>query len=82
MKELDLSELHRKKLHSYIQELRGNIRIYCRVKPIINSCEYETYENLQSCLRYPEYVNQIDANKAAFNSIEIINPFSIFLSCN
>jgi len=34
MKELELSEFHRKKLHCYIQELRGNIRVYCRVKPI------------------------------------------------
>lgn len=34
MNELERGELHRRKLHNYIQELRGNIRVYCRVKPL------------------------------------------------
>jgi len=47
MSELELSELHRKKLHNYIQELRGNIRVYCRVKPITNQvCIKFLYNNL------------------------------------
>jgi len=33
MRELDRGESHRRKLHNYIQELRGNIRVFCRVKP-------------------------------------------------
>lgn len=34
MNELEKGEEHRRKLHNYIQELRGNIRVYCRVKPL------------------------------------------------
>ena len=34
MGELNRGESHRRKLHNYIQELRGNIRVYCRVKPL------------------------------------------------
>jgi kinesin family protein C1 len=37
MQELEKSENLRKKLHNYIQELRGNIRVYCRVKPLLNN---------------------------------------------
>ena len=33
MNELERGESHRRKLHNYIQELRGNIRAFCRVKP-------------------------------------------------
>jgi hypothetical protein len=36
MGELNRGESHRRKLHNYIQELRGNIRVYCRVKPLSN----------------------------------------------
>lgn len=39
MSELNRGESHRRKLHNYIQELRGNIRVYCRVKPV--SCILE-----------------------------------------
>jgi len=35
-RELDRGESHRRKLHNYIQELRGNIRVFCRVKPNTN----------------------------------------------
>jgi kinesin family protein C1 len=34
MLELEKGEEHRRKLHNYIQDLRGNIRVYCRVKPL------------------------------------------------
>ena len=34
MSELEKANLMRKKLHNFIQELRGNIRVYCRVKPL------------------------------------------------
>jgi hypothetical protein len=36
MGELEKGEMLRRKLHNYIQELRGNIRVYCRVKPVTN----------------------------------------------
>lgn len=36
MLELDKSDLYRRRLHNYIQNLRGNLRVYCRVKPKVN----------------------------------------------
>jgi len=30
----DLAEMYRTNLHNYIQELRGNLRVFCRVKPL------------------------------------------------
>jgi kinesin family protein C1 len=34
MSELEKANLMRKNLHNFIQQLRGNIRVYCRVKPL------------------------------------------------
>jgi kinesin family protein C1 len=48
MTELDKGEVHRRKLHNYIQELRGNIRVYCRVKPK-GDMNYS-----ESVVKYPE----------------------------
>jgi kinesin family protein C1 len=37
MNELEKGELQRKRLHNYIQNLRGNLRVYCRVKPLTSN---------------------------------------------
>ena len=34
---LQAGELLRRKLHNTIQELKGNIRVYCRVRPFLDS---------------------------------------------
>jgi kinesin family protein C1 len=48
MNELDKSELHRKRLHNYIQNLRGNLRVYCRVKPNVKkSLNIERYRKFR-----------------------------------
>lgn len=44
LNKLKEGEEHRRKLHEYIQNIRGNIRVYCRVKP--------TKE--ESIIKYPE----------------------------
>ena len=31
------SELVRRKLHNMVQELKGNIRVFCRVRPVLSS---------------------------------------------
>ncbi len=38
--------MHRKRLHEYIHNIKGNIRVYCRVKPCNSSDE--------SIIKYPE----------------------------
>ncbi len=47
MSELNRGESHRRKLHNYIQELRGNIRVYCRVKPISSILEVKYFSYLK-----------------------------------
>ena len=44
---LDFGEIHRKKLHEYIHTIKGNIRVYCRVKPRVNI-------NEETIVKYPE----------------------------
>jgi hypothetical protein len=44
MSELNRGESHRRKLHNYIQELRGNIRVYCRVKPVSSILEVKNFQ--------------------------------------
>ncbi|EXJ87302.1 kinesin family member C1 [Capronia epimyces CBS 606.96] len=34
-------EMHRRKLHNQVQELKGNIRVFCRVRPTIDSDQTE-----------------------------------------
>lgn len=40
----------RRQLHNTIQDLKGNIRVFCRIRPPINS--YEREERLQCCFNY------------------------------
>ena len=45
----------RKRLHNLVQELRGNIRVYCRVRPV-SSRELENGgdEGCRQCVQFPE----------------------------
>ncbi|KAF7710712.1 kinesin-like protein KIFC1 [Silurus meridionalis] len=36
---LHCGEMERRKLHNTIQELKGNIRVYCRVRPLLSNME-------------------------------------------
>ncbi|XP_043939492.1 kinesin-like protein KIFC1 isoform X2 [Protopterus annectens] len=44
--ELCAQEMQRRKLHNIIQELKGNIRVFCRVRPLIG-VEKEKYEQIE-----------------------------------
>lgn len=62
---INCGELHRKKLHDYIHCIKGNIRVYCRVKPT-------TIYNAVSLFRYPEMA----LNVSELYSLELKNPKS------
>ena len=47
-------EAMRKKLHNTIQELKGNIRVYCRVRPLLGS-EIAEFGNVPSTFDYPPF---------------------------
>ncbi|KDR70965.1 hypothetical protein GALMADRAFT_75658 [Galerina marginata CBS 339.88] len=51
-KEAMESELIRRKLHNMVQELKGNIRVFCRVRPILPS-DITTYSSALS-VSYPD----------------------------
>jgi kinesin family protein C2/C3 len=40
--------VERKRLHNMVQELKGNIRVFCRVKPL---SEEEIGEGIRSCVK-------------------------------
>jgi len=44
---LESYEEHRRQMHKYIQQLRGNIRVFCRVKPFNSESE-------KSAIEFPE----------------------------
>ncbi|CCJ31346.1 unnamed protein product [Pneumocystis jirovecii] len=44
-------ETLRRKLHNQIQELKGNIRVLCRVRPFL---EHEKFENGLADIKYPD----------------------------
>ncbi|KTW27300.1 hypothetical protein T552_02282 [Pneumocystis carinii B80] len=50
-KKLREEETHRRKLHNQIQELKGNIRVFCRVRPFL---EHENPENGAVDIKYPD----------------------------
>jgi len=78
--------MHRKKLHEYIHNIKGNIRVYCRVKPCNGSDE--------SIIKYPElpcgydtisskeeisvYSLEIKNNKSNINESSIFNFDKVF----
>ena len=55
LKELRTSEQCRMEMHKYIQNLRGNMRVFCRVKPQMSI-------DAKSCLNYPEKLVLSDVN--------------------
>ncbi|KAG4305732.1 hypothetical protein PORY_000642 [Pneumocystis oryctolagi] len=50
-KKLREEETLRRKLHNQIQELKGNIRVLCRVRPLL---EHEKAENGLADIKYPD----------------------------
>jgi kinesin family protein C1 len=48
--------MHRRRIHEYIHSIKGNIRVYCRVKPT-NNVE-------DKIIRYPEIgmLSNVDSN--------------------
>ena len=45
----------RKRLHNLVQELRGNIRVYCRVRPVSRrELENGGDEGCRQCVQFPE----------------------------
>nr|XP_034957648.1 kinesin-like protein KIFC1 isoform X1 [Zootoca vivipara] len=46
------SEMERRFLHNAVQELKGNIRVFCRVRPLLSS-EKEAQKHGMSHLRFP-----------------------------
>nr|XP_028576617.1 kinesin-like protein KIFC1 isoform X1 [Podarcis muralis] len=46
------SEMERRSLHNAVQELKGNIRVFCRVRPLLSS-EKEAQKQGVSHLRFP-----------------------------
>jgi len=56
------SEMVRRKLHNMVQELKGNIRVFCRVRPVLSSDlsnntgipNGKTAEELQANLYFPD----------------------------
>ncbi|EGB03936.1 hypothetical protein AURANDRAFT_1243, partial [Aureococcus anophagefferens] len=43
----------RKRLHNLVQELRGNIRVFCRVRPVSKREREHAGEDMASCVSFP-----------------------------
>ena len=50
---LQAEEVTRRQLHNTIQELKGNIRVFCRVRPVLDGECDETNQDL-SHIQYPD----------------------------
>lgn len=76
--ELHIGELIRKKLHNEVQELKGNIRVFCRVRPLLKQdeqvCNPESDDNC-SC----RYNYSSDASTKT-ESIEVVQTSESSLS--
>ncbi|NXK54849.1 KIFC1 protein, partial [Chauna torquata] len=49
-------EMERRRLHNLVQELKGNIRVFCRVRPLL-AAEKETQKGLEH-LHFPPQDNK------------------------
>ncbi|KAF9146428.1 kinesin-like nuclear fusion protein [Linnemannia schmuckeri] len=47
-------ETIRRRLHNTIQELKGNIRVFCRVRPVSSSVNGSKNETATASIRYPD----------------------------
>lgn len=68
MEELEMGERQRRYLHTQIQELRGSIRVFCRVKPELNEDM-----SLSTCIRYPEMISSSNKESPDLYVLELIN---------
>eukprot|EP00397_Hematodinium_sp_SG-2012_P016542 GEMP01016882.1.p1 GENE.GEMP01016882.1~~GEMP01016882.1.p1 ORF type:complete len:804 (+),score=171.46 GEMP01016882.1:16-2427(+) len=73
----DVSE-ERRKLHNLVAELKGNIRVFCRVRPII-AREHSDEPAKSTTVSYPDdnkivIYNDHDARKKAFEFDQIFHP--------
>ncbi|XP_074714019.1 kinesin-like protein KIFC1 isoform X2 [Strix uralensis] len=50
-------EMERRRLHNLVQELKGNIRVFCRVRPVLPE-EEERQKNLEH-LHFPPHDNKV-----------------------
>lgn len=55
-KQLEMYEEQRRQMHKHIQQLKGNIRVFCRVKPVAQS--------KATSVTFPELINGDSAGKA------------------
>ncbi|MCO5572766.1 hypothetical protein L7F22_026525 [Adiantum nelumboides] len=78
---LNEGEIIRRKLHNIIQELKGNIRVFCRVRPLI--VDDEEHEMAQSVVQYPQAAElvgrgidlvQAEGQKYAFSFDKVFGP--------
>jgi hypothetical protein len=63
-------ELKRRELHNTIQELKGNIRVYCRVRPMLPSGKFALFSHcLFACLFIIYFIACITNAKLQHNVI-------------
>jgi kinesin family protein C1 len=44
----------RRKLHNMVQELKGNIRVFCRVRPVLPSDTDEAEKEIEADMKFPD----------------------------